>query len=92
MTSQIQITPELKARLDALAARRMSPLAIVILVLLLLPALYVLAIGPAHWLMDRGYISEWTFDAVYWEFIVVVKKSPSAQQIAVWYIDLWVKS
>ena len=71
---------------------RMSPLAIVILILLLLPVLYVLAIGPAHWLMDHGYISQSTFDAVYWEFIVVVKKFPSAQQILVWYIDLWVKS
>ena len=70
----------------------LSPSAVVIIILLLLPVLYVLAIGPAHWLMDHGYISETTFDALYWEFIVVIKKSPPVQSLVVWYIDLWVKS
>jgi hypothetical protein len=67
-------------------------LPVIVFVLLLLPVLYVLAIGPAHWLMDHGYISEATFDAVYWHFIVAVKRSPAVQQLVVWYINLWVQS
>jgi hypothetical protein len=59
---------------------------------ILLPVFYVLAIGPAHWCMDHGYLGEPTFDAIYGPFIAVVKRSPPVQNILVWYIDLWVKS
>ena len=62
------------------------------LFVVLLPGLYVFAIGPAHWLMDHGYIRTAIFDAVYGPFIAVVKVSPSIQSIVVWYIDLWVDS
>ena len=67
-------------------------LVILVVALVIAPTVYVLSIGPAHSLMDYGYISELTFFAVYGSFIARVKTSPRLQKIVVWYIDLWVMS
>ena len=66
-------------------------LVIVVAATIALPVLYVLAIGPAHWLMDHAYIRESSFEALYGSFIAAGKKSPPIQNIVVWYIDLWHK-
>jgi hypothetical protein len=55
--------------------------------LLGLPA-YVLSIGPAVWLHQRGYFPEWAI-AFYWPIGVLVAIFPAVERVFRWYENLW---
>jgi len=56
-------------------------------------ALYVLSLGPVAWLVDHGYISTATYQAlvqvVYLPLTWVVGSSRWAQEFLEWYISFW---
>jgi hypothetical protein len=45
-----------------------------IVLLLVLPALYVLSIGPAIWLVNHGYVDENIAETVYLPLLAAVEK------------------
>jgi len=67
-------------------------LALALVVLLGLPVLYVLSIGPVAWLANREYLSEWALEilsVVYLPLQFLADSSEWAEQWAQWYISFW---
>jgi hypothetical protein len=65
---------------------------IIATVLILLPVLYVLALGPIHWLQLRGYIHEPVTDwltVAYRPLEWAVKTSPVCREWMDWYCSFW---
>lgn len=69
--------------------RTSSWLAIVIVLVLLTPLFYVLSVGPAVWLCERGVIGEGPASVVYAPLEWLTDVSPPFQSIMESYIDLW---
>jgi len=70
-----------------------APLVAVVVVLLLLPALYVLAIGPIGALVDNGYISSDsalcdTLQVIYAPLGFCAEHCPPFESFLVWYMKL----
>lgn len=64
----------------------------VVVVLLLLPLLYALSIGPVAWLIDHKLITEESNSfliALYWPLQVAADLSPAFERTITWYIRLW---
>ena len=78
--------------MDAGKQENRGCLTLAVVATVLLPVLYVLSSGPAHWLMDHGYLSDANFCTIYGPLLLAAKKSVSVQSVIVWYIDLWVNS
>ena len=69
---------------------RAAPLvACTLFVLLVLPTLYVLSIGPAFWLSQRGYLSDEAGAWFYWPLSAIANSSEFAQNWLIWYIRLF---
>jgi hypothetical protein len=65
---------------------------IAVILLVLLPIFYVLAIGPIVWLNDRNYINlaaNGTVATIYWPLEALCEKSPLAERVIGGYADLW---
>jgi hypothetical protein len=59
--------------------------------LLLLPLAYVLSLGPAVWLNDRGYLPDWVgvvYGPIDWLYITF----PPAKTFFDWYLELFGRS
>ena len=73
--------------------RDSSPAAAVgVLLLVLLPILYVLSIGPAIWLHDHGFMPgplEDIAEAVYTPLVWAASLSPALEAPLDFYIELW---
>jgi hypothetical protein len=69
---------------------RRSPAAVALLIgLLLLPAIYVLSIGPVNWLVTNGYMDS---DGPVWFYTPLrrlAERSETANHIYVWYLSLF---
>jgi hypothetical protein len=63
--------------------RGVAILAVVLLVLL--PVLYVLSIGPAQWLLMTDRIAGTTYSAVYKPLIWITYSSETAEAFFAWY-------
>lgn len=60
------------------------------LVLLALPVLYFLSVGPARLAFKRGWFSQETGTAIYWPLERFYDSMPPAVQRPMdWYADLW---
>ena len=64
-------------------------LPIAVIATVMLPVLYFLSSGPAHWLADHGYLSDDNFRTIYNPLLLAAKKSDFARTIISWYFDLW---
>jgi hypothetical protein len=64
---------------------------VIVLALIVLPALYVASVGPAVWLIDKGYISKESamLQAIYWPLETLVHNSRTASEVLTWYADLF---
>ena len=60
------------------------------ILLVVLPSLYVLSIGPAVRLLYYDWISRETYQTVYYPAILMVDRSEVASEMLVWYARLWV--
>ena len=60
-----------------------------VLVFLVLPALYVLSIGPASYLFKAGWISEGTVTLVYWPLVRLSQESVVLAEWFEWYENMW---
>ena len=70
--------------------RRFPALAAVLcVVVLLLPVVYVLSIGPAFWLMEHGYASSSVWEYTYYPVFWLSSKSELGRRLLEWYINLW---
>ena len=66
-----------------------SVVAVVLLIgLLLLPVGYVLSLGPAVWMHDRGWLPD-SVGIVYWPLIMLCKYSSTFEEMMNWYVELW---
>jgi hypothetical protein len=63
--------------------------AIVVLVVVLLPLLYVASLGPAVWLLDHGYIAPRPVLIVYWPLESLAQESEAARDALTWYADFF---
>ena len=63
--------------------------AIAAILLVVLPPAYVLSIGPAIWLRERGWISEATSRTIYEPVMFCVRRSSWAHGWVGWYANLW---
>jgi hypothetical protein len=60
-------------------------------IVLLVPPLYVLSIGPAVWLMVNGYITEGTVNAIYTPLLLKDGETiPPLGEWVEWYLRFWV--
>ena len=57
--------------------------------LVLLPLLYLLAIGPTAWLIEQEWISESFAERLYAPILMLIDLSPFCQRLFEWYLDLW---
>jgi len=48
---------------------------------------YVLSIGPAYWLGERGVLSAEYFDTAYFPLIWLTDRSEAAHEVVSWYLD-----
>jgi hypothetical protein len=67
-------------------------IALAVLVLLGLPVLYFLSIGPIVWLASHEYLSDNTvqwLSAAYWALESLADSSDVFRGIAEWYISFW---
>ena len=71
------------------ARRNLAVAAGVLLVLVVLPALYVLSFAPACSLRRDGKISWETFDTIYAPVQFVAERSPAVKRRMVAYHDWW---
>jgi hypothetical protein len=60
------------------------------MVLILLPVLYVLGIGPANLIALNYPNTQPMWRVVYWPIGVVGEHSPQVQDWLTWYMNLWV--
>jgi hypothetical protein len=63
-----------------------------IALLVLLPMLYVLAIGPLVWFADNGMISDGPMEVIaviYWPLEKLAEKSPLVETPLMAYVDWW---
>lgn len=63
---------------------------VVTMLLLALPALYVLSIGPAAWLFEREYISQLPLEVIYTPITLVADYCPPVADGLERYVDLWI--
>jgi hypothetical protein len=74
--------------------RRFPALAAVLcVVVLLLPVLYVLSAGPVAWLVHHGFIDGKVgvaFQAIYFPFVFACEHSKAFNAFAGWYLSWWV--
>jgi hypothetical protein len=75
------------AKEEKASSRRRVILAVALVVLL--PVLYVLSIGPAYCLVQYGYVRRHTYVVTYRPIIFVCSASPSARQATERYLDFW---
>ena len=63
--------------------------AIVGVVLILLPVLYILSAGPAFWLWGRGSLSDDAVEMIYAPLYFASDHSEWANDAFSWYVGLW---
>jgi hypothetical protein len=65
--------------------------AIILLAVVLLPALYVASLGPAVWLIERGYIPEDspTPGVIYWPLQALANRSQTVHDGLMWHVELF---
>jgi hypothetical protein len=64
---------------------------VLVAMLVLLPIIYVLSIGPTYWLVRHGHLDQaWEYE-VYWPVHYVCAKSLVLKRWLYWYQDLWVE-
>jgi hypothetical protein len=68
---------------------RSTPWLAIVIVLALLPALYVLSVGPANYLFETGVISEKTLLSVYAPIHWLAQYSEVFESIISWYCWIW---
>jgi len=64
-------------------------LAILVLVLVLAPAIYVASLGPAVWLYEHQYVAPRVLVVVYWPLELLAQASPAAGDLLEWYGNLF---
>ena len=70
---------------------RSAPVAIIIVVMLVvLPILYVLSVGPAVWMFHSGYIGDEVIDVVYFPVIALHDNSAIAGHVLEQYVEMFV--
>lgn len=69
---------------------RSAPLvAGVLLSVMSLPALYVLSVGPAAWLVNHEYINRPATEAFYKPLAAAIERNETFFKVVVWYIELF---
>jgi hypothetical protein len=63
--------------------------ALVVLAVCLAPVLYLLSIGPAVMLSDRGYLSDRTGEIVYGPVVWGAERFPWFAAGLEWYVGVW---
>ena len=85
--------PAMLARNAVITTRRRdlrgSGAVLAFLLLVLLPILYFLSLGPAILLVNQGVVNEDTLEIVYFPVILVYDVMPPLQAPIDWYIRLW---
>lgn len=70
-----------------------APIAVVaIFLMIVLPLLYMLSIGPAVWLESRGHIDAPEDSAIvkfYWPLHWLIERSGPAMTVFDWYVGFW---
>jgi len=59
-------------------------------IILCLPVLYVLSVGPASALAARGKLSSAALDSFYKPLHALVDRFPRTKGLLSWYVELWV--
>lgn len=75
--------------------RSSAAAAALVLILMFLPLFYVLSLGPAVWLHDRGMMGLAATDALetfYYPLQWASERSPAVSQPLEWYVGLWDRS
>ena len=62
---------------------------VVVFLVLVLPALYVLSIGPAEYLLMRGYIDGEVLRPIYWPLAWLYQSFEPIRPIFDWYLEWW---
>ena len=65
-------------------------LAVIVLLVLLSPLLYVLSVGPVLWLHTHGHFAE-SWLAIYVPLDNLCNVSPAFELFLEWYLQLWVE-
>jgi hypothetical protein len=68
---------------------RAAVMLVIVLVLIVLPTLYVLSIGPAYWLVDGGQLSLATWLTFYWPLITLSDQNEEVRRLLATYLDWW---
>ena len=68
--------------------RRGSLAVWVAIVVIVLPVLYVLSLGPGVWLDNHGYLSD-AADMIYWPLDKLYDQWQPAHAFFDWYVELW---
>ena len=61
-----------------------------VLTVLFLPVLYVLSIGPAHWIAFHNPSTQPFLQWVYSPLVKLMLAEPTAGKCLDWYLNLWV--
>lgn len=57
--------------------------------LILVPVLYVLSLGPAVWIGDHYELTRDVITAVYYPLFLLAKRFEPIKQMLDWYVGLW---
>jgi hypothetical protein len=68
---------------------RVPVVAVLVLMMLFLPMLYVVSIGPAVWLAQRGYLNQEATARWYYPIQWVHRKCPPLRPALEWYVMLF---
>lgn len=63
--------------------------AIILAVVLLLPVVYVLSVGPAVWMFEHDLIGEQPGRALYFPIEWAMSQSAAIDAAILWYLRLW---
>lgn len=62
---------------------------VLLLVVVVLPALYVLSIGPAEVLVNKGYLSTATAQTIYYPILIFCQRNDAIGELMESYVSLW---
>jgi hypothetical protein len=74
--------------------RERAPMAVVLIVLLVvLPAIYLLSLGPIHWLHQHGYMTDSTYiflmSYVYKPVLIAMRNNAGLQSLFISWSEWW---
>ena len=91
MTLTERVRPGDNSSMDDKATKRGggAVVVMVLVVVLLLPMIYVLSVGPAIWLAERGRLSEQSLTTTYGPLEWTANNVPVVGLAITWYVEWW---